>query len=151
MKHTVTELEDKNEPISFSHSILGNYFFETDYSCYEEYTYEIPSELQSCLHPQIHNSPCPVLTNLRFSLTNNTNIPDMWTMFFDGSKTQDGAIVGCVLIDTSQGKMLISFLLELEFTNNTVEYEALVQGLKKPIDLQVKYLKVFGDSEIIIR
>jgi hypothetical protein len=35
MKHTVTELEGKNEPISFSHSVLGNYFFETDYGCYE--------------------------------------------------------------------------------------------------------------------
>jgi ribonuclease HI len=32
-----------------------------------------------------------------------------------------------------------------------MEYEALVQGLKKAIDLKVKYLKVFGDSEIIVR
>jgi hypothetical protein len=49
MKHTVTKLEGKNEPISFSHSILGNYFFETDYGCYEAQTSEIPSELQSGL------------------------------------------------------------------------------------------------------
>jgi hypothetical protein len=47
--------------------------------------------------------------------------------------------------------MLISCRLEFECTNNTVEYEALVQGLKKSIDLKVKYLKVFGDSEIIVR
>jgi hypothetical protein len=32
-----------------------------------------------------------------------------------------------------------------------VEYESLVKGNKKAIDLKVKYLKVFGDSEIIIR
>jgi ribonuclease HI len=75
----------------------------------------------------------------------------MWTMFFDGSKTQDGAGVGCVLIDPIQGKTLISCHLEFECTNNTIEYEALVQGLKKAIDLQVKYLKVFGDSKIIVR
>jgi ribonuclease HI len=73
----------------------------------------------------------------------------MWTMFFYGSKTWDGAGIGCVLIDPSQGKTLISCLLEFECTNNTAEYEALFQGLKKSIDLQVKYLKVFGDSEII--
>jgi hypothetical protein len=50
MKHTVTELEGKNEPISFAHSVLGNYFFETDYGCYEAQTSEIPSELQSGLY-----------------------------------------------------------------------------------------------------
>jgi ribonuclease HI len=55
------------------------------------------------------------------------------------------------LINPIQVKTLISCHLELEFTNNTVEYEALVQGLKKAIDLKVKYLKVFGDSEIIVR
>jgi hypothetical protein len=32
-----------------------------------------------------------------------------------------------------------------------VEYESLIQGLKKAIDLKVKCLKVFGDSEIIVR
>jgi ribonuclease HI len=31
------------------------------------------------------------------------------------------------------------------------KYEALVQGLKKSMDLNVKELKVFGDSEIIVR
>jgi hypothetical protein len=51
MKHTVKELEGKNDPISFVHSILGNYFFETDYGCYEARTSEIPSELQLGLWP----------------------------------------------------------------------------------------------------
>ena len=45
----------------------------------------------------------------------------------------------------------MSCRLEFECTNDTVEYEALVQGLKKVIDLNVKELKVFRDSEIIIR
>jgi len=39
-------------------------------------------------------------------------------------------------------KMLISCHLEFECTNNTVEYKALVQGLKRAIELKVKYLKV---------
>jgi ribonuclease HI len=74
----------------------------------------------------------------------------MWTMFFDGSKTQDGAGAGCVLIDPGQGKTLISCHLDFECTNNTTEYEAFVQGVKKAIDLKVKYIKVFGESEIIV-
>jgi hypothetical protein len=51
MKHTVTKLEGKNEPISFDHSILGNYFFETYYDFYETQTSKIPSKLQSVLRP----------------------------------------------------------------------------------------------------
>jgi hypothetical protein len=45
----------------------------------------------------------------------------------------------------------LSCRLEFECTHNTVEYEALVQGLKKSIDLNVKELNVFEDSEIIVR
>jgi ribonuclease HI len=74
----------------------------------------------------------------------------MWAMFFDSSKTQDGVEEGCVLIDHEQGKTLISCDLEFECTNNTTQHKDLVQSLKKAIHLKVKYLKVFGDSEIIV-
>jgi ribonuclease HI len=47
--------------------------------------------------------------------------------------------------------MLIACRLEFPCTNNTVEYEALVQGLRKAIDLKEEKIKVFGDSEIIVR
>ena len=41
--------------------------------------------------------------------------------------------------------------LEFECTNNVVEYEALVQGLRKEIDLNVKGIEVFSDSQVVIR
>ena len=41
--------------------------------------------------------------------------------------------------------------IRFECTNNTVEYESLIQGLYKAIGLKVQYLKVFGDSAIVIR
>ena len=46
---------------------------------------------------------------------------------------------------------MLSCRLEFECTNNTVEYEALIQGIYKAIGLNVKYLKLYGDSEIFIR
>ena len=58
---------------------------------------------------------------------------------------------GCVLIDPEKNKHFLSCRLEFECTNNTTEYEALVQGLKKAIELKVKNLKVYGDSEIIVK
>ena len=47
--------------------------------------------------------------------------------------------------------MLITCRLEFECTNNVEKYEALIQVLKKAIDLGVKDLNVYGDSEIIVR
>jgi hypothetical protein len=58
--------------------------------------------------------------------------------------------------DASSSILLVNIIscparLEFECTNNTVEYEYLVQGLRKAIDLDIKGLKFFGDSEIIVR
>lgn len=75
----------------------------------------------------------------------------MWTLYYDGSKTHDGAGVGCILLDPQKNKLLISCRLEFQCTNNTTEYEALILKLKKALDLKVKCLQVVGDSEIITR
>ena len=58
---------------------------------------------------------------------------------------------GCVLIDPKKNKHFISCRLEFECTDNIAEYEALVQGLRKSIELKVENLKVYGDSEIIVK
>jgi ribonuclease HI len=77
--------------------------------------------------------------------------PGMWTLFFDGSKSNESAGVGCILEDPKGKRNLISCRLEFQCTNNTFVYEALIQGLRKVVDLKVKLIKVFGDSEIVIR
>ena len=60
-----------------------------------------------------------------------------WTLYFDGSKSKEGAGVGFLLIDTKGNKICIACRLEFNCTNNTVEYEALIQGLNKVIDLAI--------------
>jgi hypothetical protein len=67
----------------------------------------------------------------------------MWTLFFDGSKSNEGAGVGYILKDTKGKRFLITCRLEFQCTNNIVEYEALIQGLRKAMDLNVKLIKVF--------
>ena len=69
-------------------------------------------------------------------------------MYFDISKNPQGVDVGCLLIDLHGNRTMITCHLEFECTNNVAEYEALVQGLKKALDLQVKCIEVFGDSQI---
>jgi hypothetical protein len=88
------------------------------------------------------------------SLPNVPNMADeahIWALYFDGSKSKEGAGAGCVLIDPIGNKTLIACQLEFECTNNTAEYEALLQGLKKAVDMNVENLMVFGDLEIVVR
>ena len=73
------------------------------------------------------------------------------SLYFDGSKSKEGAGPGCLLIDPFGKRYFVACRLEFECTNNIVEYEAFIQGLKKAIDLGAKSLVVLGDSEIIVR
>ena len=75
----------------------------------------------------------------------------IWTLYFNGDKYKEGVGAGCLLVDPQGNKTYIACRLEFNCTNNTVEYEALIQGLKKAIDLGIKELIVYGDSEIIVR
>ena len=68
---------------------------------------------------------------------------DFGFCIFYGSKTQEGSGAICIPIDPNKNKHFLSYKLEFEWTNNTVEYEALVLGLKKAIELKVRNLKVF--------
>jgi ribonuclease HI len=85
------------------------------------------------------------------SAKNIANDEQIWSLYFDGSKSQEGAGVGCVLIDPTGNKTFIACRLEFECTNNTTEYEALLQGLRKALDMDVQNLVVFGDSEIVVK
>lgn len=72
-------------------------------------------------------------------------------MYFDGYKSNDGAGARCILVSPKGEKTMLSCRLEFECSNNTIEYGDLIQALYKEISLDVKYLKVFGDFEIVIK
>jgi ribonuclease HI len=74
-----------------------------------------------------------------------------WSLYFDGSKSKEGAGAGCIIIDPVGKKTLLACRLEFECTNNIAEYEALLQGLRKALDMHIQNLIVFGDSEIVVR
>ena len=73
-----------------------------------------------------------------------------WTLYFDGSNCLEGAGARSILIDPQGNQHLMASRLEFTCTNNSAEYEGLLQDLKKAIDMKVKNLKVFGDSQIIV-
>lgn len=75
----------------------------------------------------------------------------MWNISFYGSKSFEGVGAGC-LITRPLGKItFISCGLEFRCTNDTIEYETLIQGPKKCIGLGAQTLKVFSDFEITVK
>lgn len=151
MKHIVTDLNDINEPIMFSKFVLGDYSFD---SFFENFTIETSLYFNTTTRSELFDYTQfagPNFSNLvidRSSLNVNKNL---WLLHFDGSKTNEGAGIGCILKDPSGNKFSIACRLEFECTNSVLEYEDLIQGLKKAIDLKEKYMKVTGDTKIIAK
>ena len=160
MKHMVTNLNDPNKPVMFSNSILGNLCFETFFGELETEIspYTNSNEKSELLHTaQIIDPYCKIVEDCTNLDTNNCKYlvsssshfyleltdQNIWTLYFDGSRNKEGTGFGCLLIDPHGKKMMITCHLEFECTNNVDEYEALVQGLRKALDLQVKYIEVF--------
>ena len=71
-------------------------------------------------------------------------------MNFDGVVSKEGDGVGVWIIPPKSGSKLCSYKFSFDFTNNMVEYEALILGLKRLKDLGVKRIVLHGDSELII-
>ena len=73
-----------------------------------------------------------------------------WSMHFEGSFTSQGGRIGVVL-KSSREEDTFAYKLCFPYSNNEAEYEALVVGLKVAKRLSIKRLKVFGDSELVIK
>ena len=100
MKHNVTQLEEKNEPMN---SVLGNYLIELEPGSYQAEEANDTSDT----HPDLlHFSEADEIdfkiVDLAVDVDVNSYIvavSDFWTLFFDGSKNLEGSGAGCVLID----------------------------------------------------
>jgi ribonuclease HI len=141
----VTDLNDPNEPFTTS---TNSFEMQGMNTFFDNFMIEISpftdpgkqSELMNCIQS-------PSLPNV----LNTTDEAQIWSLYFDGSKSKEGTGAGCVLINPAGNKTFIVCRLEFKCTNNTAEYEALLQGIKKSLDMDVRNLMVFGDSEIMVR
>jgi len=72
-----------------------------------------------------------------------------WSIHFDGSSTFQEGGIGVVLKSLVE-EHTFTYKLCFACSNNEVEYETLVIGLKASKRLGIKRLKVFGDSKLVI-
>ena len=71
---------------------------------------------------------------------------EYWTMYFDGSLMKKGARARLVSVSPLGVHMRYMVRFHFPSSNNTVEYEALVNGLRITIELGIRRLDVRGDS-----
>ena len=83
----------------------------------------------------------------------STPLPDSeyWIMNFDVSKMKEGTGHGVVL-QSPKGEKL-SYVLQIYFnvSNNVAEYEALLHGLHMAMEISVKRILYFGDSDLVVQ
>ncbi|XP_019255124.1 PREDICTED: uncharacterized protein LOC109233712 [Nicotiana attenuata] len=73
-----------------------------------------------------------------------------WKMYFDGAAHRGGASAGVVFV-TSQGEVLpYSFTLMQLYSNNVTEYQALILGLEKAVEMKWLQLQILGDSHLVV-
>lgn len=75
---------------------------------------------------------------------------DLWQLFFDGARNRVGLGGGAVLISLEGEKYYSAIHFSFRCTNNTIEYEALIHGLKWARQRGIKNLKVTGDRELVV-
>ncbi|XP_020249286.1 uncharacterized protein LOC109826677 [Asparagus officinalis] len=92
---------------------------------------------------------------------NTTSHQQVWQLYFDGASqaTNVASTPGCSKISSGIGVILVSpekhilpqaYSLTESCSNNIAEYNALLIGLSFAKELGVKYLKAFGDSQLIV-
>ena len=71
---------------------------------------------------------------------------ECWTMYFDGSLMKTEVRAGLLFISPLGVHMRYMVWLHFATSNNTAEYEALVNGLQIAIELGARRLDIRGDS-----
>ena len=75
---------------------------------------------------------------------------EYWTMYFDGSVMAPGSGTGVVLISPDGSRLRYAIRLHFLASNNTAEYEALINRLRIAIELVTTRLYIRGDLELLV-
>ena len=78
-----------------------------------------------------------------------------WRMHFDGAANHSRFGIGVLLI-SSQGDHIprsvrLAFSDQHPAMNNIVEYEACILGLETALELDIRQMEVFDDSNLVLR
>ena len=73
-----------------------------------------------------------------------------WTLAFNGSKHQKGVGAGVVITSPERVDEKFMYRLDVQCSNNQVEYEALIISLKLLKSLDMTTVQIMGDSKLVV-
>lgn len=73
-----------------------------------------------------------------------------WELYVDGSSSEQGAGAGVMLISPGGHRILCALRFGFQATNNEVEYEALLAGLRLAKEVRAEALVIFSDSQLVV-
>ncbi|GJV17542.1 reverse transcriptase domain-containing protein [Tanacetum coccineum] len=76
-------------------------------------------------------------------------LSDLWTLFTDRSSRVDGSGAGMILTNPEGAEFTYALRFRFDATNNEVEYEALIAGLRIAEQMGVKNLRTNVDSLLV--
>ncbi|XP_025678833.1 uncharacterized protein [Arachis hypogaea] len=72
-----------------------------------------------------------------------------WELYVDGSSNKIGSGVGIILVNKGGAQIEVSLKFEFSASNNQVEYEALIAGLKPAEEVGATKVVIFSDSQVV--
>lgn len=116
MKHNVTPLNGKNEPLAFRKLMFGNCLQEKTLECYPAWPTPTSSDKQLGLlpHPTDGNETCTVCfsdssSSVKNGSSSSSSTPkgpctdNLWAMNLDKSGTHDGSRTECISVIQNNG------------------------------------------------
>ena len=73
-----------------------------------------------------------------------------WRVFVDGTSNAMGVGAGIVIITPEGIRLEHSFRLGFKASNNEVEYETLLAGLRAVLHLGAKDVEIYSDSRLVV-
>jgi hypothetical protein len=147
MKYMVSSQEKPhNYPLYSAHSDLDSFLLYNN----GEFEEKIAQMEDDTPHPKDDKAVVEVRNPM---IEESEELPlDFWSMDFDGAVSKEGVGDRFWLHKHRSGySENHSYKQDFQCTNNVVEYEALMLGLKLLKKVGVKQIMVRGDSELIIK
>ncbi|KAL5551303.1 hypothetical protein UlMin_001479 [Ulmus minor] len=73
-----------------------------------------------------------------------------WKLYVDGSSTETSFGAGIILVSPDGVKLSCAVCFKFKATNNQVEYEALLSGLRLAKEVSARHLTIYSDSQLVV-